>query len=83
MAIKATYIIVLVDYFCITYGLISKTNNIIQVVEWMEIIVRTIAATPLFHVRHRIGYVQGIKVDFGGRKENIPDSENFHTNNIL
>ena len=49
----------------------------------MEIIVRTIAATPLFHVRHRIGYVQGIKVDFGGRKENIPDSENFHTNDIL
>ena len=49
----------------------------------MEIIVSTILATPLSHVRHRIGYVQGNKVGSGGGKENVPDSENFHTKDIL
>ena len=38
---------------------------------------------PLSHVRHRIGYVPGIKVGSGGGKENVLDSENFHTKDIL
>ena len=49
----------------------------------MEIIVSTIVATPLSHVRHRIGYVPGIKVGSRGGKENVLDSENFHTKDIL
>ena len=73
MATKSTYIIALVDYFCITDGLISK----------MEIIVSTTVATPLSHVRHRIGYVPGIKVGSGGRKENVLNSESFHTKDIF
>ena len=49
----------------------------------MEIIVGTIVATPLSHVRHRIRYVPRIKVGSGGGKENVLDSENFHTKDIL
>ena len=49
----------------------------------MEIIVSTIVATPLSHVRHRIRYVPRIKVGSRGGKENILDSENFHTKDLL
>ena len=49
----------------------------------MKIIVGAIVATPLSHVGHRIRFVPRIKVGSGGRKENVLDSGNFHTKDIL
>ena len=84
MATKSTYIIAVVDCFCITGGLISKTENILRLYkEWRLYYCRHHCDhTPLSR-ETRIRYVPRTEVGFGGGKENVLDSENFYAKDIL